>query len=482
MRVGASGNWLFQNAYAVEEHPPTLLFLVYQGLGNITGIVQGSKVRMQTLAITFHVFRALAGVGFLASLYPVIALFVDSASWRRVAWLSIVVCGGLGWLLLLVTGQSLPLGSAPFDLYMGEVGTIVPLMAYPHTLLGRACVLAGITCFWRADQYGERHYIAVSSALWLVATIALPLEIVTAGGILMVWLIIRWIVGRKLPIRMAISAAVALLPGGLYNVLTLAMIGGSQVYASWNSQNLFPIPHPVHLISLYGLQSVAAISGLWVIWHGQDPTRELLTAWLIAPLILIFIPVSFQFRLIEGLYIPLLILAVIGVRQLKGWNRMIATLAGAMLVPSTLLVLLGSYALPMYLPDSVNNAPDDVAFERWVLDNIPDGSVILASPDLGLKLPAMAPVRVVIGHGFETPDFDLKEDLVYKFYRAELTPLQIEQFLNTTGADYVVLGPDELTLVCAEAQCTTDVSLAIGALPLKEVKRLGPYIIYEVAK
>jgi hypothetical protein len=100
---------------------------------------------------------------------------------------------------------------------------------------------------------------------------------------------------------------------------------------------------------------------------------------------------------------------------------------------------------------------------------IPENSLILASPELSLFLPARG-FRVVYGHPFETVNAMGRKQAVEYFYNGRACDvIAVEQ------VDYVVMGPRETALARVGNSCT---------VPGKKVFEAsdGTLIVYAVTK
>ncbi len=483
MRLGASGAWLFSNVYAVEPHPTTLIYQPYLLLGRLAGVGIGARVSLMRLLVVYHAARVLFGAALLVVLYPVASLLLVEPKQRRLAWILTVLGGGLGWLMVILSDESLPFGTAPLDFYVNEAVTYVPLIATPHVLMARTALLGGVLAFVRAVEHRSWLWALAAGGCWLLATTGVPFDILVAGGIVGGWLTVRWMRTRRLPLRMVLMGVITGLPGVAFVCVALIFMGDDPVYASWMAQNSLPLPHPFHLLSAYGVLALLSVLGGVAALRVCLPRADLFVGWAILSPLLMLVPLSFQLRLVEGFTIPLATLAACGFcRLVGGWRKWIRRVAMAGLLvltlPSGLFVIFGSIALPLFGFDSAFYSPDQSAALEWLRQNAPPGAVVLSGEATGIILPAAAPVRVVLGHGFETPYFIYKEALVADFYALGMPDRARQDFLAHYGVRYVYLGPDERVLASASAGC-------VGQPPdpdmsgLRKVFSQGAVMLYE---
>lgn len=470
MRVGTDGGWLYTNRYATAPHPPALIYLYYLVFGKIAG----PSVFGQ--ALVYNLTRLLGAAAYLWLTYPLAALLLVEVWQRRLAWLLIHLGGGLGLLLILFTGQALPFGNAPFELYLNEAFSLHMLLALPHTPIARALLLGGFFVFLKAVHAQRWTTALLAGLLWLLSAIFLPLEIFTAGVIVGGLLLAHTLATRTLHWSTVALGLLAGLPGALYVVATWALMQGDPVYAAWNNQNLLPLPHPLHLLAAYGLPALIAAFGLPA--ATPIPTGRFLLGWLALNAMLPLIPLSFQLRFIEGLWLPLAILTAYGLPHLLTRLRLTATaaprIAGVgllvLLLPGSLLLYIGTLFQVNARPHPLFLPADQLAAYAWLDANASPGSILLSAPDTGLIAPARANLRVVIGHGFETPNYHAREIAVESFYANPTT----SDLLTAENVAYVWFGP-------AEAELPNANPTALATLPnLAPVFQQGEFIIYQV--
>jgi len=472
MRLGAEGEWLFHDMYSVQPQPKVPLYSLFMLLGHIAAPIADARLPLTTLAVTYTVARIAFGALYLVVLYRFIAVFTEDVARRRVAWALIVVCAGLGWLMLF--GERSDPSSLPsLDLYLGEANTIVPLLAYPHPLLARAALLAGVLCLIRAEQRRDWWLAWAAGGLWLAATLAVPFEVLIAGGMVGGWIIARWWSTRRLPWRLVGMGLVAGVPGAALNVVTLAMIGNDPTYAGWTAQNTLALPPASQFLATFGLQMALAIPGAALLWREKARHSDLLIGWAVVSPLLTLIPVPFQFRFIEGFTIPLGILASAALMRLAGRARLAALIGVfALLLPSSLLLIAGGGAAAA--GGFGRFSAGQAAALEWLRTQAEPESVALSSSEFGVIIPAAAPLRAALGHGFETPDFKNTQEEVRRLYTGQMDQAVATAWLQAHHVRYVVFGPDEARLSGVES------TPIVAELGLQQVFAQDDYHIYEL--
>ncbi len=478
MRLGAGGEWLFRDRYAVEPHARLPIYLPYLLLGRLAAVLAGggARVPVGALVAVYHGARALLGAVLLVQLYRVGALLLDDVRQRRLVWILLAFGGGVGWLAVLLTGDPLVLGG-PYDLYLGEAASTIPLLVLPHVVLGRLAVLSGLLCFVRAVEEGRLRPAIGAGAWWLLAAAAVPFHIVTAGGVVIAWMAARWAAERSFPRAMLTPAIIAGLPGALLLIAAYVPTIGDPVYAAWQAQDFRVIGGPLHLLVGYGAQLVLALPGVYLALKNRAPRAALFAGWAAAPPMLALIPVPVRQRLIEGWFVPLSVLAVYGAaRLLAGGGRAVRGAAialwGTLSLTGAAAILIGALALTAYGGAPAYLDAETAAALGWLRDHAAPDAVVLSAGEIGERLPAYAPVRALLGHAFETPFFAEKEQAVAAFFGGNMGDTTRADLLERYRVDYVYAGPAEAAL--------TGAVFDPAALPLLVVYSSAHITIYEV--
>jgi len=474
MREGANGAWLFTMIYTSEPHNGVLFFLPYLLLGKVAALVMppDRPEHTEVLILTYHVARVILDFLLILVMYRFIAEFLRSRRLRRTALILACLGGGLGWLLILL-GKGEWFGSAPVDFYLPEGYSFYVLYGLPHLALARIGFIGGLLLTMRSLQQTERR-IWLQSMLgaglcWLVMGLCVPFYVGVLMAVLGAWGLMLWIIGRRFPMELFVRALVGgILPGIYLGYVLLTMYASSDpTWRQFNSQNSLPSPHPLHYVAGYGLY-VLLVCGVLVWLRKARPKTfwrfALPLSWLaIAPL-LAYMPISIQRRMLEGVFLPLCILAVLGLRCLwTTWRRqrwvllsrmrwaLAVLVVTALAIGSPLMVVIsGSFGVLAHSPDSLLfHSVDEITALDWLNTHVPGGAVVLTnySPTqpTGNYLPARANIRVVMGHSVETLYQAEKAPQVERFYSGGMSEAEALAFLSRYHIQYVYVSPSDRT-------------------------------------
>lgn len=456
MLRGAHGDWLFRSPFTAREQRGAFTFFPYLLLGKLTS----PPGQHEQLVVIYHLFRMVGGFLSVLATYDFLASFIQNERVRRlgVVWSSLG--GGLGWLFVLL-GQQKWLGSLPLDFYSPETFGFLGVYGIAHLPWARAMLLWGL----RGYLVRGNKQTAVEAPicrlanlppglLWLLTGIMQPFTGMIIGVVALVHLtgLVVWQGYRRLQKRSmnsallkhylisGLGAGLCALPLVLYNLVTYFTDPYSM---TWGQQNQFPPPHPLHYLAAYGLILPFMLVGITVILKKKPVYGILLIGWLGLAPVLVGSNLSGQRRLIEGLWVVLVTLAMVAYEEVrKPWFRRLYWL-GIWTLPTTLLLWVGGFGVTKTVQPPVFYPKDEVSAFKYLASYAEDSDVVLTAYDSGNALPAWAPVFVVIGHRPESADYAELAPQVEAFYQGNTSDENRLSFLRDVGADYVFWGPDE---------------------------------------
>jgi hypothetical protein len=500
MRQGAEGAWLFHIVYTPEPHPDALFFPFHLLLGKLARLLSGGNLT-SGMVWTYHVARWVFGLGLLLTVYRFLAAFTERTMVRRLAWLMVTFGGGLGWLLIAL-GKSDWLGSMPLDFILPEGFTFLVLYAFPHIALARTLMLWGLLCLfkaWQVDQVtGDPGPVSgsaprlssvglavVAGFLWVLMGLIVPFYAAVAWAIMGAGWIVLAVRERRLPWGSAAVAGMAAVISAPIVIYSAWRFTSHPVYAAWASQNRILSPHPLHYLAAYGLPLALAGFAVKDAWHGKRPAW-LILAWVGVVPFLVYLPFNLQRRLVEGVQVPLSLLAAIGLTKITkskskipnpnssecgrcgsadfaqkraggaalggGWrrlslrSRLTVGIVLVLLLPSNVMLVAGNAMALRELPAPIFRDSEEVAALDWLSHQVTPGDVVLASYETGNYLPARVGARVFVGHGPESVRAAEKKALAARFFRGATEDTWRQNLLTEYGIDYVFWGPKERDL------------------------------------
>ncbi len=461
MQQGAHGQWLFQLSYAVEDHPASFVFAFYLLLGKLIGAIVGTAdpVRLHdALALGFHIVRVILGLGQIAASYLFLAEMLPQVRQRRLALLTAILGGGLGWLLLAI-----PQLGQPLEFYSPEAFSFLHLYSLPHLEAVRILMLIGLLCYLRAVA-GRGRWALAAGLCWFLITVVQPFYMVLIYGILGVHIVILAVLAFRQPegtltrgIDMGAAALRSLWVSALSGafglplvIYTFLLFLVDPIYKIWGSQNIILSPSPWHYVAAWGLCVVAGLFGLRPLYRRQPLLWTLLIGWFLIVPVLLYIPYNLQRRFSEGIFVPLAGVAVLGLTTVvvKAPIRRMAARYGplalfALSLPGTGLVWAGGVAVALTPRAPAYQTHDQVNTYNFLARSLPPRTVVLSAFDFGNAVPAYGYLVAYIGHGPETPNLDNKRAQAALFYSPATPNSQRTEIYQGMSAPYVVVTPQD---------------------------------------
>jgi hypothetical protein len=408
----------------------------------------------------------------------------------------------------------------PIDLRFPEAHIFYSALTFPHFVAGIILILLvfGLTLYLLFLPQGDRRrwWLAAAGGVSnLLLGIVYPFLIFLPAVVLGVYYLYfllrhdRWRHPDWLEIGQMALLFIIPLPLFIYYAVIFL---NSAALQTWSDQAYTPSPNPVHYLLTYGLYLVLGLLavlkergrfGRISNQHTKDNDFQqegyrsrinFLWVWVGSAAVLLYLPLNSQRRYVEGLHVPLSILATIGFftvvwpwlaqtrvmtrivtrprYNLAGMQRLtilalvgVAGLGNVYLYSSTLIKLGVQQPYPLFRPQSEFEAMS------WLKEQIEPGDVVLASYRTGSFLPYQTGATVTVGNRYETADFERKRLEAAEFFMSETTDRERQALLARDGIQYVFVGPDESGLG-GESLMTADY--------LKPVYQTDEVTIYQV--
>jgi hypothetical protein len=447
MYQGYQGDWRFTLPYTAEPGRGAYLFLFYILLGHISRWISISPIYI------FHFARIISAGLLAAVLHHLVATARGRKSTSIWGFTLLLLGSGCGWLLSL-WGQ---LGA---DFWVAEAYPFLSSFATPHFALGLALL---VWIFLEANRYrsGKQGLLLVGLAFCL--SVIAPFAVVVAAAVLAAVLAGEIYVNLlNRPARSTVAdepeigrpgstqafyALLMVLTGGVpFLIYQLLAIRSDPVLSGWNAQNLTPSVPVWNVIVSFSPAFIVGMLWLFFAWRRKLEANFLCSIWLLAGFLLLYIPFDLQRRFMMGLFIPAACLAGAGIQALAGKSPRKANLLGVALVLFSMitnLVILASTFHGISNRDPlIYLSQDEAAALEWIVGNTGEQALVLASPEMGLFIPAHTGRRVIYGHPFETVNALVEKQAVTDFFTSS-ADMDRQAFLDARRVDYVLIGQRE---------------------------------------
>jgi hypothetical protein len=441
MRQGYEGQWLYHLAFTDNPGPGVLFFPWYLLLGHL------ARIFSLPLIAVWQIARIAGATVFLIVVWEFFGRIGLAPRSRAIAWVFTALGSGFGFVAIIL------LHGFTSDLWVAEYIPFLGMLTSAHFPLAIGLILLIVMRVARPVGRQTIFSLPTTAAIGAALGAIQPFGILPAGLALAVWIVWRRVASGRFPegsVAGLVAAALGMLPWVVYDFWVTQTLPN---FASWFSQNQ-TATQPLWDIALsMGLPGlIVAISfGQWL--RTPENIRSkirsiplgtlLLGIWLVINLFLLYAPFSLQRRLMMGMWIPMVALAA---PKIEAWLFSPAFSIPRGWIIGIPLVLTNAAFFGFLLVAGIRHNPnlfltrDEAAAIDWLNANA-QGSVVLASPEISVWLPGLAGVRVVYGHPMETPDAQAAKAAVEDYFSGTGSArLPVER-----GADYVVIGPRELT-------------------------------------
>lgn len=444
MRQGAEGSWLWNDPYTSEPHGGVFLFGFYLLFGHVAALLH------LPLIAAYHVARLTGAIALvLAADRLVRRLLVPEL--HRLALALIILGSGLGFLAQVLGNPSI-FGSQleALDLHLPELSGWYSILAIPHFAWATALIIFALLGLLDIAEHPRWRPVVLTS-LALIALTAIHPQMIPV--IAMIWgayqaLLFAW--GQRPAWRSLIAQVLpfaATFPLLAYNAWILFR---DPTIAEWARQWRHQAPGPLSLALSLGMPLILAIIGMRIAWRRRDRALALMLVWPPLVIALLYLPnvANIQRRLLDALYVPIGILAAVGVQALvvrfkPGRARRIKALLMTACCFSSAIVL--AIALRFATGAFAEAYVNDDAWQamQWLAAHHQANDRALSSPGAGQLLPAWAGVSVYVGHYSETLDYFQKIHNVAAVLQPDSPGASLEGFMQANSITLVYWGPDE---------------------------------------
>ena len=443
---GWRGDWRFTLPYVAEPGQGGYVYMFYIILGNLARWTGISTLWM------YHLARMVGAVLLAVALYRFLICPLDARARPFAIFVLALFGSGLGWL-------AFPFGAFTSDFWVAEAYPFLSAYANPHFVLGLVLLL------WLLDRAispspRQGALILLSLLLALVNPFCIVIALLALGGLAAwdFWLL--WRSPGSVPQLAAKPGLISRLPASFSPLLwtfvgaaplllyTFWIMNTDPVFSGWNAQNLTPSPPLWDLLLSLSPVLLLAAAGAWLAFKRSERRARLMAAWLVLDLLLLYLPLDLQRRLMTGLFIPVVGLAGIGIENWMQTDqrraRLALTATLVLALPTNLIVLLAAFSGIQSHNSLLYLQRSEAQALVWIEQNTPPHALILAAPDTGLWIPAHTGRRVIYGHPFETVNAEQEKAVLTQFFNGALP--DAAGFLAERRVDYIFYGPREQAL------------------------------------
>lgn len=461
-RQARDGHFFIRDLFTTENLSDNSRPLFFNALTFGIGLL--SRITTLNVVICYHAVRVLCAILGLYALHALTKRWSDD--WRvRISTVALAAfAGGAGWIGELtpqVLASRVWIDRADSDLMMPEAWGFASNFLFALNAASFALLCVTYDRLLRAREGDRKSLVVAAIAAFLLANIhtydALPL--------LAIIVLASLIEARRDGFdRAKLQASLAVIGAALAPIAWQVVVYASSQEFKLKANTPTPAPALANLLGSYSPLLLLSIVGIVAARKGRLQVlaagRVWPLVWALATLLMIYAPVSFARKMIEGLHLPLAFGAALGLVALlekmpRGVRR--AAWIGATSVLSLSMLLFAAWCIsprtwtdnnisrgllmpPLYLARGDAHA---LAF----LDALPAsekrGLAVLCFPKVGSYVPRATGISVFAGHWAETLHLGRKMSESEAFYRGRLSESEARAWLSQNRIGWILEGQYE---------------------------------------
>ena len=230
------------------------------------------------------------------------------------------------------------------------------------------------------------------------------------------------------------------IPFLLYNLIVFRV---DPVRLSWLNQNIITSPPVQDYLLALGLILPFSIIGLIVYWRTNKVFFLFFTVWLFLFPILAYFPISIQRRLPEGIWIMLVVTALIAISSMrKEWKNFAVVVLSLGMISSLMIIFGALQSVQTPGPPRFISSKELEAIQFLQQPEFKNAH-ILASFNESNRIAARAPAFLLTGLGPESTNLEKVTSQLYLFYQNKMTSSEENKFLEEYKIDLIIYGPEE---------------------------------------
>jgi hypothetical protein len=459
------GHFVSEDLYTSEPQNRILL----NSFWSVEGLI--AKLTGLSNYLVFQLTRIALIPLFTFILYLVSSFIWTDKTWRKINFIFLCFASGLGVLL-----TSLPnLGiyrhgwyNWPLDLWAPESNNLLIMFQSPHLIASSCLFIAILFLLFISFEKNKLTYSLTAGFLGLLLFQFHPFHTPTIFGVLAIYILVQIILNiNKLKtkkeelfnyLKHSLIFTLVSLPSIAYWLLLQRYDFITQIRTY---QNVCLTPSWWVTIFSYGFIFILAIFAIYKIVKNKkiSQLKLFLIVWFIVQFLMVYSPFPFQRRTMQGLQIPMIILAVIGLHFIYNYlKKKLSPRKFNFYVKNKYLLII--LFILIFTPSHIYNwireiavfteiypqlyIPNDLADSyEWIKNNTSQGSVFLADLYSGNLIPGRAGRKVYVGHAVESLFFDSKTVNMVWFYSTNRLDDKKKKFLLDNNIDYVFYSTNE---------------------------------------
>jgi len=466
MRQASEGKALFTNNFTPESNSPALFNFLYLSLGRLAGWTGWS------LDSVHRGFGAVSILLLVLTAYSFIATAIRRPFYRRFALVLAIFGGGFLWLDRMLL-QPMGVYLRPITSWLVEVNLFHAMIVYPHFIFAAALMTGSLTLLLKSERVRRFGPAVAGGCYAAVLASSHAFEAVAFLPIAGVYLLLDALGQGRLPgsNRLKCNAIVLAMPLGML-MINRWMLMQEPIWGDVVARLDFHTPDPFRLVFGLGASFFIVVLTSEGLLRMERPSGERMAkAWVLTVLFLAYVPfINWRWHLLNGIQIPLAILATQGLRRTlirrilvrrRALRRrrslprglwapprlafaMTVVLLACCLSAGNLFLSYRHEATRVREPAFLTAA--ELSAMGWMDRAVSRDALIFASVAMGNYVPRLSGQRVFLGEDKLTNAYEVREKNVQDFFSEQWDDAKRMGLLKQFRVDYVFYGPDERKL------------------------------------
>lgn len=428
---GKRDGLLFENLYDTRSLEPLPIYFVYTLIGKFALFFKLSN------ALAFHLSSFILGLLFMLVIFWFIGIFIKDQQEKLLVFAFLFLSGGVGWLFFpqLITPD---LGNPGF--------LLTSPLKRSHEALSFTFLVLSIGFLFKGTIFPQKKNLILGGLAAFLTILIHPHNLMILSAVFAAFSLFCFFKDKKFT---AFKPLIVLTAAGLFFYLTIGeRLIKNPGFAGLIGQIQASSP-PLLVILGWGLLSPFILTSFFVKKSSWE--FNFLKIWFISHWLLLYFPIHFQKLFIRGLYLPAVLLAIMGVKFISQKTKIDYRLLAILLLIFSSIDSFYMFSLRMQDINQDSN--------RWIYLTQDEGKAfdylnqqgqekegVLASWQIANMIPANTNKKVYVGHTFQTPDFEKRMIEVEKFFQGKMSQEEAENFLNQAKIQWIFLGPQEKTI------------------------------------
>jgi hypothetical protein len=459
-RQSAEGHLFVRDLFTTESLQSGERPLFFNALTTLIGVLSLTGL---PLVVAYHALRLVFAIIALLAIYALSTRLSDDRGVRIVALLLAAFSSGAGFLAPIFPGHIfMDRPDNPGFPMMPEAFTFASSFIFTLDIAAMALLLIVYLATLVAHGNDDSRQKKRATLIAFFAALLLS-NIHTYDAIPLIIALLIWTALTGVRAHWKVSGAIVL--GALLPIAyQLFVFRGSEEFRI-KALTMTHAPPFFDVLLSYGLLIPLAVVGGVLGWRSinaaQRRAARLLVCWALVTLLCGYAPVSFARKMIEGLHLPLCLLAALGLvalmPRLSTTILRSAAIAGVLALCSVSSFQFVAWCLDNARDNNVSRArvlmpplyltTGDADALRFLQKNSePRSSAVLCLPFLGNYVPRETGRFAYIGHWAETLHFQEKLGEAGRFYSGQMEAAEARKWLRRNRIHFVLIGAYEKQL------------------------------------